>query len=83
MSAVAGVKQPALTCTNLSPASTDYPGALYWGSSGRRFKSCQPDTGQRRFSALTAAGFWPVDRFADHIRFRHSTDSKHAVMSAL
>jgi hypothetical protein len=23
--------------------------AIYWGSSGRRFKSCQPDTGQRRF----------------------------------
>ena len=24
--------------------------AIYWGSSGCRFKSCQPDTGQRLFS---------------------------------
>ncbi len=23
--------------------------AIYWGSSGRRFKSCQPDAGQRWF----------------------------------
>jgi hypothetical protein len=51
--------------------------AIYWGSSGRRFKSCQPDTGQRQFSALTTAGFWPVDHFADHRRFRHSWGSRH------
>ena len=39
--------------------------ALDWGSSGRRFKSCQPDTGQRRFPVLAAAGSRPVDPFAD------------------
>ena len=40
----------ARTCRNSTPTNTHGPLACIWGSSGRRFKSCQPDTGQRLFS---------------------------------
>jgi hypothetical protein len=36
------------TCTNRPPTVRDLRKcvtAIYWGSSGRRFKSCQPDNG--------------------------------------
>ena len=33
-----------LTCKNRIPADADEPRSHIWGSSGRRFKSCQPDT---------------------------------------
>ena len=41
-----GVRRPtrnARTCRNSTPTNTDGPIARIWGSSGRRFKSCQPD----------------------------------------
>jgi hypothetical protein len=50
-------ERPAHLCTSRMAANRPHaPGdqrkrvtAIYWGSSGRRFKSCQPDTGQRVF----------------------------------
>src|SRR5271166_1456725 len=54
----------ARTCRNSTPTNTDGPIARIWGSSGRRFKSCQPDTvsptivsDQRTRRSNT---FWPV-----------------------
>ena len=38
------------------PASTQTCSAAIWGSSGRRFKSCQPDTGQRHFPRTPTRG---------------------------
>jgi hypothetical protein len=33
--------------------------ATSWGSSGRRFKSCQPDTGQTHFPEFREVPFMP------------------------
>jgi hypothetical protein len=45
----ADVRKWPLRRQNRTAADTSEPPVLTWGSSGRRFKSCQPDTGQSRF----------------------------------
>jgi hypothetical protein len=42
-----------VTCGNRILAETGGPVAYIWGSSGRRFKSCQPDQGSSRSEAVS------------------------------
>ncbi len=59
-------ERPARLCTPCTATSRPSAAAdlrkcvaaTYWGSSGRRFKSCQPDTGQRGFSPLRRHTPW-------------------------
>ena len=55
-----GVRQPtrnARTCRNSTPTNTGGPLAWIWGSSGRRFKSCQSDAGERLYLAVLNGDF--------------------------
>src|SRR4051794_15365893 len=42
---------PLATCANGTQANFHGRGEVAWGSRGRRFKSCQPDSGNRRSEA--------------------------------
>src|SRR5271156_5666833 len=49
-----------LGCRRMAPADTARPLSAKWGSSGRRFKSCQADKGQRWFDCRQRQHFWSV-----------------------
>jgi hypothetical protein len=56
--------------------------AIYWGSSGRRFKSCQPDTGQRVFLSFEAFTAWAIPKWNTQTIFSQASTSKLAHESA-
>jgi len=53
----ADVQTMPLSCSFWSPTDTGGHPTWIWGSSGRRFKSCQPDTHHRTSEAVF--GVWP------------------------
>src|SRR5258707_15189604 len=54
----AGVAFRPLPAISAAPrAVAQFGSALDWGSSGRRFKSCQPDAGQTRYIAVLKGDF--------------------------
>ena len=56
---------PRPPCPDWTAAHTCEHVSVDWGSSGRRFKSCQPDAGQRGFRVFAAGLKRPVDTIPD------------------